>query len=48
VCRKRIIEAALDSALQRDSREASGDLARHEFGIGADSLAADLFGCSDP
>jgi predicted amidohydrolase YtcJ len=43
----RLIEAALDSAEQRRSREASGDLQLREFGIGNDPLAHDLFGCSD-
>ncbi len=43
----RLIEAALDSNEQRASREASGDLALREFGIGTDPLAPDLFGCGD-
>jgi hypothetical protein len=43
----RLIEAAFDSAEQRASREASGELQLREFGIGNDPLAHDLFGCSD-
>jgi hypothetical protein len=43
----RLIEAAIDSAEQRASREASGELQLREFGLGNDPLAHDLFGCSD-
>jgi hypothetical protein len=43
----RLIEAALDSAEQRQFREASGELRLREFGIGNDPLACDLFGCGD-